>query len=87
MTMHAVRLALVTEQASGRRELNTDARLLVAAERLEVRVDVLVVIALQRRGLVGAAWLAFLRAVVLAILVRTLLVKRVATSNFGALFL
>lgn len=34
MTMHTMRFALVTEQAGGRRELNANARLLVAAERL-----------------------------------------------------
>ena len=41
VAVHTVRLALVAEKACSRRELHTNARLLVAAERLEVRVDVL----------------------------------------------
>lgn len=87
VSVHAVCLTLVTEQASGRRKLNTDACLLVAAERLQVRVDVLVVVALQSSGLVGATRLTLLGAVVLAVLVRTLLVKSVAASHLGSLFL
>jgi hypothetical protein len=85
VSVHAVRLALVAEQACSGGELDADAGLLVATERLQVRVDVLVVVALQRCRLVGASRLALLRAMVLAILVRTLLVKHVASSNFGTL--
>lgn len=87
VSVHAVGLTLVTEQAGGGRELNTDAGLLVAAEWLQVRVNILVVVALQRCGLVGAAGLALLGAVVFAVLVGTLLVKGVAASNLGALLL
>ena len=43
MTMHAMRFPLVTEKACSRRELHADAGLLVAAERLQVRVDVFAV--------------------------------------------
>lgn len=83
--MHAMGLTLVTEQTSSGRELNADARLLVAAEWLQVRVDVLVVVALERCGLVCAARLTLLGAVVLAVLVGTLLVENVAASNLSAL--
>jgi len=38
--MHTVSFPLVTEKACSRRELNTDTSLLVAAERLQVRVDI-----------------------------------------------
>jgi hypothetical protein len=41
VTVHTVRLALVAEKACSRRELHTNAGLLVATERLEVRVHVL----------------------------------------------
>jgi hypothetical protein len=87
VTVHAVCLTLMAEQACSGRELNADASLFVAAEWLQVRVDVLVVVALQRCRLVGAARLALLRAVVLAVLVRTLLVEDVAASDLGALLL
>ena len=87
VTVHAVCLTLMAEQACSGRELNADASLLVAAEWLQVRVDVLVIVALQRCRLVGAARLALLRAVVLAILVRSLLVEDVAASDLGALLL
>jgi hypothetical protein len=87
MSVHAVSLALVAQQASGGGELNANAGLLVAAKRLQVRVDVLVVVALQRCRLVGATGLALFGAVVLAVLVRTLLVEGVAASNLCALLL
>jgi hypothetical protein len=41
MAMHAMCLALVAEETGGGGELNSDASLLVAAERLQVRVHVL----------------------------------------------
>ena len=41
MAVHTMCLPLVTEKACGRRELHTNAGLLVATERLEVRVDIL----------------------------------------------
>jgi hypothetical protein len=41
MAVHAMSLTLMAEKASGRGELNADAGLLVAAERLQVRVHVL----------------------------------------------
>ena len=87
MAVHAVRLTLVAEQAGSGRELNANASLLVAAERLQVRVDVLVVVALKRCRLVGAARLALLRAVVLAVLVRPLLIEDVTAGNLGTLLL
>jgi hypothetical protein len=87
VSVHTVRLALVTEQARCGGELNADASLLVATERLQVRVDVLVVVAFQRCRLVSTARLALLGAVVLAVLVRTPLVEDVAASNLGALLL
>jgi hypothetical protein len=43
VTVHAVSFTLVAEKACSRRELHTDTGLLVAAERLQVRVDVLAV--------------------------------------------
>jgi len=43
VAVHAMSLAFMTEQAGSRRELKTDARLLVAAERLQVRVHILAV--------------------------------------------
>jgi hypothetical protein len=48
MTMHAVSLTLMTEKAGSRRKLNTNASLLVAAERLQVRVHVLARIDVRR---------------------------------------
>lgn len=50
VTVHTVRLTFVTEEACSRGELHTDAGLLVAAERLEVRVNVLAVVG------VSACW-------------------------------
>lgn len=47
MAMHAVRLTLVTEQASSGGKLDADASLLVAAEGLEMGIDILVVVALK----------------------------------------
>jgi hypothetical protein len=41
MTVHTMRLTLMAEKACSRRELHTNAGFLVAAERLEVRVDIL----------------------------------------------
>ena len=52
-----------------------------------MRIDVLVVVALQRCRLVGATCLALLGAVVLAVLIRSLLVEGVAASNLCALLL
>ena len=43
VTVHAMCLTLVTEEACSRRELHANARLLVAAERLQMRVHVLAV--------------------------------------------
>lgn len=43
MTVHTMCLTFVTEEACSRRELHADAGFLVAAERLEVRVNVLAV--------------------------------------------
>ena len=43
VSVHTVRLAFVTKQARGGRKLNADASLLVAAERLQMRVHVLAV--------------------------------------------
>ena len=87
VSVHTVRLTFVTKQARGGRKLNADASLLVATEWLQVRVDVLVVVALQRCGLVSTARLALLGAVVLAVLVRTPLVEGVAASNLCTLLL
>jgi hypothetical protein len=87
MSVHAVSLALVAQQASSGGELNANASLLVAAEGLQVRVDVLVVVALQRCRLVGATSLAFLGAMVLAVLIGTLLVEGMAASDLCALLL
>ena len=87
MSVHAVRLTFVTKQAGSGGELNANAGLLVTAEWLQVRVNILVVVALQRRRLVGATRLALLRAVVLAVLVRPLLVENVTASNLSALLL
>lgn len=43
VTVHTVSLSLVAKKACSRGELNTDARLLVAAEWLQMRVDVLAI--------------------------------------------
>jgi hypothetical protein len=51
-----------------------------------VRVDILIIVALQSRGLVCASCVTLFGAVVFTIFVWRLLVKRVATSNLGALF-
>lgn len=87
MSVHAVSLALVTQQAGSGGELDANTGLLVAAEWLQVRVDVLVVVALQRCRLVSATGLALLGAVVLAVLIRTSLIEGVAASNLCALLL
>lgn len=87
VSMHAVSLALVAQQASSRGKLNTNTGLLVAAEWFQVRVDVLIVVALERCRLVGATGLALLGAVVLAILIRALLVESVAAGNLCAFLL
>lgn len=50
-----------------------------------MRVDVLVVVTLERRRLVSAARLSFLRAVVLAVLVGALLVKNMTAGDLGTL--
>lgn len=44
MAVHAVCFSLMAEEACSRRELHTDTSLLVAAERLQVRVDVFAII-------------------------------------------
>jgi hypothetical protein len=51
-----------------------------------MRIYELVVVALERCGLVAAAGLAFLGAMILAILVGQLLIEWVAAGNFSALF-
>jgi len=51
-----------------------------------VRRENLLIVALESCGLVAAACLALLGAVILAILVWALLVKWVATGDLGALF-
>jgi hypothetical protein len=43
VTVHAMCLTLVAEKACSRRELHTNTSLLVAAERLQVGVDVLAI--------------------------------------------
>jgi hypothetical protein len=87
VSVHAVCLALVTEEACGGRELDTNAGRPVTPEWLQVRVDEFVVVALERGGLVSAARLALLGAVVLAILVWPLLVEDVAAGKLGALII
>jgi len=54
VTMHAMSFTLVTKQASGRGELLLGACFLPASEGLQVRIDELVVVALQLRSLVRA---------------------------------
>jgi hypothetical protein len=85
--MHTMRLTLVAEQAGSRGELHANASLFVATKWLKVRVDILVVVALQRCRFMGTSRLTLLGAVVLAVLVGDLLVKNMATSYFGSLFL
>jgi hypothetical protein len=41
VTVHTVCLPLMTEEACSGRELNADAHFLIAAERLQVRVNIL----------------------------------------------
>jgi len=54
MAVHAVRFTLVAQQAGSRGELRLDADGVSAPERLEMRVDVFVVVALQLRRFVAA---------------------------------
>ena len=87
VTVHAMSFPLMTKKAGGGRELHTNACLLITAEGLQVRVHVFVVVALQRGRLVVAASLALLRAAILSVFVRQLLVQRVAAGDLGALLL
>lgn len=87
VSVHTVGLTLMTEQTGSGGKLNADAGLFVAAEWLQVRINVLVVVALQWCRLVCAARLALLRTAVLAILIWSLLVKNMAASDLGALLL
>jgi hypothetical protein len=41
MAVHTMGFTLMAKEASSRRELHTDARLLVAPERLQMRIDIL----------------------------------------------
>jgi hypothetical protein len=103
MSVHAMCLPFVSEKASSRRELYTDTNLLVAAERLQVRINVLargmlavftsgfdqcglLIVALERCGLVVASLLAFVGAVVHSTIIWLSLVKWVASSKLALFF-
>jgi len=83
--MHSMSLTLMAKKASCRRKLHANAGLLVAAERLQMRVHILVVVTLQRSWLVTTSGLALLWTMVFAVFVGELLIQWVAAGNLSTL--
>lgn len=85
VAVHLMRLALMAEQASSRGELQVGALVVAAAERFQMRIDVLVVLALQHFWFVPTVFSGGKRAMVEAIVRRTSVIQVVAAWRDAAL--